>query len=98
MKYVHAALILHEAKKPITADSILGLLKGAGVDADQAQAKALEAALQGVNIDEALKSAVAVPVAVAAPQAGPVAGAKAEKKEEKPSEETAAAGLASLFG
>jgi len=100
MEYVHAALILHEAGKPITSDAIVSVLKAAGVEADAARAKALEAALKGVNIADALKASVAAPVAAApaAPAAGAAPAKKEEKKEEKPAEEQAAAGLASLFG
>src|SRR5437870_2759856 len=69
---------------------------------DETRVKALTAALEGVNIDEALKAAVAMPTA--APAAAPPAEKKEEKKkeekkeEEKVSEEEAAAGLGALFG
>ncbi|MEM3030650.1 MAG: 50S ribosomal protein P1 [Candidatus Micrarchaeia archaeon] len=98
MEYIHAALLLHAAKKEITEQNVLHVLQAAGVQADAAKAKALVASLQGVNIDEAIKQA-ALPVA-AAPAAAPAQAApkKEEKKEEKKSEEEAAAGLASLFG
>jgi len=99
MEYIHAALLLHAAKKEITEENVLNVLRAAGVQADAAKAKALVASLQGVNIDEAIKQA-AVPVAAPAAPA-PAQGAapkKEEKKEEKKSEEEAAAGLASLFG
>ena len=75
----------------------------AGVAVDDARVKATVAALQGVNIDEAIeKAAVAAPVATAAP-AGGAPEAKEEKKEEKKkdegkSKEEAAAGLGALFG
>ncbi len=72
------------------------------VKVDETRVKALTAALEGVNIDEALKAAVAMPTA--APAAAPPAEKKEEKKkeekkeEEKVSEEEAAAGLGALFG
>ncbi|MEM4389147.1 MAG: 50S ribosomal protein P1 [Candidatus Micrarchaeia archaeon] len=98
MEYIHAALLLHAAKKEITEQSLLQVLQAAGVEPDVAKAKALVASLQGINIDEAIKQA-AFPVA-AAPAPAPAQTPKKEeaKKEEKKSEEEAAAGLASLFG
>ena len=100
MEYIYAALLLHKAGQKVEVDSVKKILEAAGVKVDEARAKALVAALEGVNIEEALKTAA--PAAVAAPAAGGApAGAekKAEKKEEKKkSEAEAAAGLGSLFG
>lgn len=104
MEYVYAAMLLHKAGKQVTDDAVKAVLKAAGVAVDEARVKALVAALEGVNIDEAIKkAAVAAPIAVA-----PVAGAapapeakkeeKKSKEEEKKSEEAAAAGLGALFG
>ncbi len=98
MEYIHAALLLHSAKKEITEANVISVLKAAGIEADHARAKALVASLSGVNIGEAIKIA-AMPVA--APAAAPAEHKKEEKKEpkdEKKTEEEAAAGLASLFG
>lgn len=101
MEYVYAALLLHSAKKDINKENVSSVLKAAGVEVNSAKVEALVSALDGVNIEEALKSAsaamVAAPVA-AAPAAG--SAAKEEKKEEKEEkrEEEAAAGLANLFG
>ncbi len=103
MEYVYSAMVLHAAKKPVTEEGITAILKAAGVKPDAARVKALAAALEGVNIDEAIAKAVAAPVAAPAPAAGP-AEKKEEKKEEKKkeekgvSEEEAAAGLSALFG
>ncbi len=100
MEYVHAALLLHAAKKEITEQNVLSVVQAAGLAPDAAKAKALVAALQGVNIEEAIKTA-AIPVAAApaAPAGGAHAEAKKEeKKDEKKTEEEAAAGLANLFG
>ena len=101
MEYVYSAMVLHAAKKPINEESITNVLKAAGVQVDAARVKALTAALEGVNIDEAIATAVAAPVAAAAP-AGPADKKKEEKKEEKEekgvSEAEAAAGLSALFG
>jgi len=101
MEYVYSAMVLHAAKKPVTEEGITAILKAAGVTADATRVKALTAALEGVDIDKAIATAVAAPVAAA--PAGP-AEKKEEKKEEKKkeekgvSEEEAAAGLSALFG
>jgi len=105
MEYIYSAMLLHKAGKEITEDSVKAVLTAAGFTVDEARVKALVAALQGVNIDEAIqKAASAVPVA-AAPAAGGDAAAPAEEKKEekkqeddKKSEEAAAAGLGALFG
>src|SRR3989304_163371 len=99
MEYVDGALVLHAAAKPVNEESLKKVLTAAGVKVDETRVKALTAALEGVNIDEALKTAVAMPAAAA-----PAAEKKEEKKkeekkeEEKVSEEEAAAGLGALFG
>ena len=100
MEYIYAALLLHSAKKEINEENVKKVLEAAGVQADDARVKALVAALDGVNIDEAVSKA-AMPVAPAAP--APAAPAAEEKKEEKKEDESkkaeeAAAGLGALFG
>jgi len=99
MEYVYSAMLLHSAGKPVTEESLKKVLAAAGVKADDARLKALTAALEGVNIDEAMKTAVAMPAAAPAAPAAPEKK-KEEKKdeEEKVSEEEAAAGLGALFG
>lgn len=104
MEYIYAAMLLHKAGKNITEDAVAKVLSAAGIQAEQARVKALVAALQGVNIEEAIKkAAVATPVA-AAPAAVAEKPAEAKKKEEKSkedekkAEEAAAAGLGALFG
>jgi large subunit ribosomal protein L12 len=97
MNEVYAALILHEAKKEINEENIRKILEAAGAQVEEAKIKALIAALQGVNIDEALKQAVAL-------QAQPVATQekkeeeKEEEEESKKRAEEAVAGLSALFG
>ncbi len=100
MEYVYSAMLLHAAGKPVSEENLKKVLTAAGVKADDARVKALTAALEGVNIDEAIKTAVAMPAAApAAPAAAPTEKKKEEKKEEeKVSEEEAAAGLGALFG
>ncbi|TFG31007.1 50S ribosomal protein P1 [Candidatus Thorarchaeota archaeon] len=100
MEYVYAALLLHKAGQKMTAKAMEEVLTAAGVTPDKGRVKALLAALEGVNIDEALKSAAAMPVA-AAPTAGGGAAAPAEEKKEEKEEEKEeefTAGLGSLFG
>jgi large subunit ribosomal protein L12 len=102
LEYIYAALLLHEAKKDITEKEVSGIVKAAGIDANEAMIKATVENLKGVNIEEVLASAMAAPVAVATAPVG--AAPAAEKKEEKKAEdeekkkEEAAAGLSSLFG
>jgi len=106
MEYIYSAMLLHSAGKEITEDGIKKVLTAAGVKADNARIKALTASLEGVNIEEAIKSA-AVPVAAVAPiKSEKPSSSDKEKKEEKKkeeeeeevSEEEAAAGLGALFG
>ncbi|MDO9537428.1 MAG: 50S ribosomal protein P1 [Thermoplasmata archaeon] len=97
MEYIYSAMILHSAGKEITEDAVSKILTAAGVKPDTARVKALTASLDGVDIAEAMKTAIAAPVA-AAPAAAPAAEKKEEPEEEKVSEEDAAAGLGALFG
>src|SRR3972149_3025323 len=73
MEYVYSAMLLHAAGKPVSEENLKKILAAAGVNADDARAKALTAALEGVNIDEAIKTAVSMPTAAApaAPAAAP---------------------------
>lgn len=100
MEYVYAALLLHKQKKEINEANITNVVKASGAEVNEAQVKALVAALADVNIDDAIKAA---PVSVAAaPAAAASSGGKEEKKEvETPSaktEEQAMEGLSALFG
>ncbi len=105
MEYVYAALLLHNAGKPIDEESVTKLLKAAGINAEPARVKALVASLEDVNIDEAIKSAPTL--MAAAPPAAPPSPADAkpeakkeekETEEEKEKEEAALEGLGALFG
>ena len=102
MEYVYAAMLLHKAGQKVDEANVKKVLESAHVKVDDARVKALVAALEGVNIDEAIEKAAVAQVAVAAPAAEHKAEAKADhaKKalEEKKSEEAAAAGLGALFG
>ncbi len=99
MEYIYAGMLLHKAGKKVTADAVKKVLEAAGVSVDEGRVKALVAALEGVDIDAAIKEASLAAVAAAPAAAAPVAAKKEEKKEEKKvSEEEAAAGLGALFG
>lgn len=101
MEYIYASMLLHKAGQKIDEANIKKVLEAAHVKVDEARVKALVAALEGVNIDEAIEKA-AIPVAVAAPAAETKVEAKVDEKkkaaEEKKSEEQAAVGLGQLFG
>jgi len=105
MEYIYAAMLLHKAGKPVNEENLNTVLNAAGINTDAARVKALVAALEGVNIEEAIKTAPALAQA-AAPAAAPTAPAKEEKKEEKKEkkeeekqkEEAALEGLGALFG
>jgi len=106
MEYIYAALLLHKAGKEIKEENVKAVLNAAGIAVDDARVKAMVAALEGINIEEAISKAASAPVAVAAPAApaaaapaaaaaAPAAPTKEEKKEE---EESGMAGLGALFG
>jgi large subunit ribosomal protein L12 len=99
MEYVYAALLIHKAGHKIDENTVKKVLEAAGTKVDEAKVKALVAALDGVNIEEAIKKAAVVPSAVAhAPAAEAKPAAKEEKKEEKKDDSAALAGLGALFG
>ncbi len=105
MEYVYAALLLHKLQKEVNEENVSSVVKASGVEVNQAQVKAVIAALSDVNIDEAIKAAPVAVAAAAAPAADAAAGGdekKGEKKEKKAddgkSEEQAMEGLSSLFG
>ncbi|MBI5798123.1 50S ribosomal protein P1 [Candidatus Woesearchaeota archaeon] len=98
MEYVYSALLLYRAGKAIDEHGVKKVLEAAGIKVDEGRVKALVAALDGVNIDEAIKEAAVVSVAAPAAASGHAAHAPEAKKEEKKPSEDAAAGLGSLFG
>lgn len=101
MEYIYAAMILHSADKDINEENVKSIIEAAGIDADDARIKALIAALEDVDIEEAMETTAmaAAPVAAA-----PVEAAEEEEEEEEEeedeeaAEEEAAAGLGALFG
>ncbi len=105
MEYIYAALLLHNAGKEVTEDAIVAVLTAAGIEVNEARAKALVAALEGVDIEEAIAqaafaapaAAAAAPAAVAA-EAAPAEAEEEEEEEDDSSEEDGMAGLGALFG
>jgi large subunit ribosomal protein L12 len=76
MEYVYAALILHETDEEINEDNLTGVLEAAGVDVEESRVKALVAALEDVDVEEAIETAAAVPAA-----GGSAAGGSADAEE-----------------
>ena len=97
MEMIYSALLLHSAKQKVDEANVTKVLQAAGITPDTTKVKAIVAALDGVNIEEAINKA-AMPVA-AAPAEGK-AEKKAEEKEEdiEKKAEQAVEGLAGLFG
>jgi large subunit ribosomal protein L12 len=93
MEYVYAALILNESGAEINEDNLTDVLDAAGVDVEESRVKALVAALEDVDIDEAVDEAAAAPVAAggaAAPAADDGAEEDAGAEEEEAADEEAA--------
>ena len=102
MEYVYAALLLHKLDKEVNEANLSSVVKASGAEVNEAQVKALVAALADVNIDEAVKAAPVAVAAAAAPASDAAAGGETKKeeapKEEGKTEEAAMEGLSSLFG
>lgn len=100
MEYVYAAMLLHSAGKDIEEKSVGAVLKGAGVTADKGRVKALIASLDGIDIEDAMSTAIAAPAAAAPAAAGGGDAAAEEAPAEEEEEEEAGGfeGLGSLFG
>ncbi len=91
------------AAQKIDEASVKKVMTASGAKADDSRIKALVAALDGVNIEEAISKAAVAPQAAAAPAPAAEAAPKEEKKKEKPedkakTDEEAASGLGALFG
>lgn len=109
MELIYAALLLHSADKEVNEDNVSDVLDGAGIDADSAQVKALVAALEDVDIEDAMNTAVATGAAPAPAAGGDEAADEADEAEaedeaedDEPEddgadEEEAAEGLGDLF-
>ena len=83
MEYVYAALILNETDEELNEDNLTNVLDAAGVDVEESRVKALVAALEDVDIDDAVSEAAAVPAGGGAAAAGgAAAGAEAGGDDE----------------
>ncbi|KYH37992.1 MAG: 50S ribosomal protein L7/L12 [Candidatus Bathyarchaeota archaeon B24] len=103
MECIYATLLLHHAGQEINEENLRKVLKAANIEPDEVKIKSLLAALSEIDLEEALKSAAAMPMAPAAPAAAPTPAEEKkeeekveEKKEEE--EEEALEGLSALFG
>lgn len=83
MEYIYAALTLNETGAEITEDNVTEVLEAAGVDVEEARVKALVAALEDVDVEEAIETAAAAPAAGAA---GGSAGGEADEADDSDDE------------
>ena len=112
MEYVYAALLLHESGEELNEENITDVLEAAGVDVEESRVKALVAALEDVDIEEAIETTAAVPAGGAA-AGGAAAETEAEEEgaeeeeaeaeaeadeEDEDEEDTSGEGLGELFG
>ncbi|MBU7016906.1 MAG: 50S ribosomal protein P1 [Theionarchaea archaeon] len=100
MEYIYATLMLDALNKEVTEENLKRIIEAAGGTPDEIQIKQLLAALEGVDIKEAVKTS-AVPMMATGPApavAAPKEEAKKEEKEEEAKEEEALEGLGALFG
>ena len=91
MEYVYAALILNETGEEINEDNVTGVLEAAGVDVEESRVKALVAALEDVDIEEAIETAAAAPAAGASAGGAADADASADEADDDDEEEAEAA-------
>ncbi|WP_324662860.1 50S ribosomal protein P1 [Haloarcula sediminis] len=89
MEYVYAALILNESGDEINEENLTNVLEAAGVSVEESRVKALVAALEDVDIEEAVEQAAAAPVP-ASGGAAPAEGGDDEADHDEPSEEEVA--------
>lgn len=87
MEYIYAALIVNETDEELNEDNITSVLEAAGADVEESRVKALIAALEDVDIEEAVDQAAAVPAGGASAGAGGAAEAEPEEAETEEEEE-----------
>jgi large subunit ribosomal protein L12 len=91
MEYVYAALILNETDEEINEDNLTEVLEAAGADIEDSRVKALVAALEDVDIEEAVDQAAAVPAGGAGGAGGAAAGGVGGEADTEEADEEAAA-------
>ena len=89
MEYVYAALILNESGEEINEANVTDVLEAAGVSVEESRVKALVAALEDVDIDEAVDQAAAVPATGGATTTDEVEAADESDDEDAAEEEAA---------
>lgn len=101
MELIYAALTLSEADKEITEENLQDIVDAAGLDVEDSEVAALVAALEDVDIEEAMETAVAggAAPAPAADDSEEEAEEEAEEEEEEDEadEDEAAEGLGNMF-
>ncbi|MFO7793547.1 MAG: 50S ribosomal protein P1 [Candidatus Nanohaloarchaea archaeon] len=102
MELIYAALTLHEAGNEVNEDNLQDIVDAAGLDVEDSEIAALVAALEDVDIQEAMETAVAAGGAAAAPAEESSDDSEEDEEEEEEeeddsSEEEAAEGLGSMF-
>lgn len=105
MNLIYPALSLHSAGKEINEENLNKVVEATGADVDDSQIKALVAALEDVDIEEAMEKSVATaaPAQPSGSEGGESEGeeeekeAEEEEEEESASEDEAAEGLGQLF-
>ena len=101
MELIYAALLLHKSGNEINEANLKKVIDAAGAKTDDTKIKALVAALDGVDIEQAIKEAAVVssaPSGEASSDSTPEDKKEEKKEEEKKDDTQAAAGLGSLFG
>lgn len=109
MEYIYAALILNETGEAVTEESVTEVLEAAGSDVEESRVKALVAALEDVDIEEAVEQAAAVPAAGGQAASADAADEDTDEAEEEEAaeeveededeeEEASGEGLGELFG
>ena len=89
MEYVYAALILNETDEEINEDNLTEVLEAAGADIEDSRVKALVAALEDVDIEEAVDQAAAVPAGGAGGAGGAAAGGAGGEADTEEADEEA---------
>ena len=109
MEYIYTALILNELDEEISEDTVTDVLEAAGAEVEESRVKALVAALENVDIDEAVETAAVAPAAApaggaeaasedTAAEAAADADAAADEADEDEDDEPSGEGLGTLFG
>ena len=86
MEYVYAALILNATGKEVTEEGVTSVLNAAGATVNEVRAKALIAALEGIDIEEAISTAAFAGAPAAAdrwPQRPPRRKKKQKQKQKR---------------